>query len=230
MKKRTFLFSVFYSLVFILSIPFSGQTQVNLTTVDDSSFKAFLPKWEQSIDSFINGNPFLWKQNASQTDEATIFGAFGGYGEKGWKQVGSRYDWASSQYKNSGAKVKIEYISIIVSSDIAYTVGIERSNSRLGTMKNPTGSHKIEGIGIGFIPPLWQPDIVDEILTVNTEEAMTMARRLAKEEGIFAGTSTGANIVAAYKVAERFGAGKTIATIIVDSGLRYISTSLYQQV
>ena len=92
----------------------------------------------------------------------------------------------------------------------------------------PTGSHKIEGIGIGFIPPLWQPDIVNEILTVSTEEAMTMARRLAKEEGIFAGTSTGANIVAAYKIAERLGAGKTVATIIVDSGLRYISTSLYQ--
>jgi cysteine synthase A len=94
----------------------------------------------------------------------------------------------------------------------------------------PTGSHKIEGIGIGFIPPLWQPGIVNEILTVSTEEAMTMARRLAKEEGIFAGTSTGANVVAAYRIAERLGAGKTVATIIVDSGLRYISTPLYQQV
>jgi cysteine synthase len=94
----------------------------------------------------------------------------------------------------------------------------------------PTGSHKIEGIGIGFIPPLWQPDIINEILTVSTEEAMTMARRLAKEEGIFAGTSTGANIAAAYKIAEKLGAEKTVATIIVDSGLRYISTPLYQQV
>ncbi len=94
----------------------------------------------------------------------------------------------------------------------------------------PSGSHKIEGIGIGFIPPLWQPDIVNEIVTVSTEEAMTMARRLAKEEGIFAGTSTGANVVAAYKIAERLGAGKCVATIILDSGLRYISTSLYQQV
>lgn len=93
----------------------------------------------------------------------------------------------------------------------------------------PTGSHKIEGIGIGFIPPLWQPDIVNEILTVSTEEAMTMARRLAKDEGIFAGTSTGANIVAACRVAQRLGAGKTVATIMVDSGLRYISTPLYQE-
>ena len=94
----------------------------------------------------------------------------------------------------------------------------------------PTGFHKIEGIGIGFIPPLWQPDNVNEILTVSTNEAMTMARRLAKEEGIFAGTSTGANIAAAYKIAERLGVGKTVSTIIVDSGLRYISTPLYQEV
>jgi cysteine synthase len=93
-----------------------------------------------------------------------------------------------------------------------------------------SGSHKIEGIGIGFIPPLWQPDLVNEIITVSTEEAMTMARRLAKEEGIFAGTSTGANIVAACKIAERLGRGKTVATLIVDSGLRYISTPLYQQI
>jgi cysteine synthase A len=92
----------------------------------------------------------------------------------------------------------------------------------------PSGSHKIEGIGIGFIPPLWQPDIVNEILTVNTEEAMAMARRLAKEEGIFAGTSTGANIVAALRVAEKLGPGKTVATIIIDSGLRYLTTDLYR--
>ncbi len=91
-----------------------------------------------------------------------------------------------------------------------------------------SGSHKIEGIGIGFIPPLWQPEIVTEILTVTTEDAMCMARRLAKEEGIFAGTSTGANIAAALRIAERLGPGKTVATIIVDSGLRYISTPLYQ--
>jgi cysteine synthase A len=92
----------------------------------------------------------------------------------------------------------------------------------------PTGSHKIEGIGIGFIPPLWKPQLVDEILKVSTGEAMDMARRLASEEGIFAGTSTGANMVAALRIAERLGAGKTVATIIVDSGLRYISTPLYQ--
>ncbi|MDQ4077934.1 MAG: cysteine synthase family protein [Chloroflexota bacterium] len=92
----------------------------------------------------------------------------------------------------------------------------------------PSGAHKIEGIGIGFTPPLWEPDEVDEILTVTTAEAKDMARRLAREEGIFAGTSSCANVVAATRVAQRLGRGATVAAIIVDSGLRYLSTDLYQ--
>lgn len=92
----------------------------------------------------------------------------------------------------------------------------------------PTGSHRIEGIGIGFIPPLWNPELVNRIETVTTDEAKAMARRLAREEGIFAGTSTGANVVAALRVAERLGAGGTVVTIVVDSGLRYMSTDVYR--
>jgi cysteine synthase len=92
----------------------------------------------------------------------------------------------------------------------------------------PSGSHRIEGIGIGFVPPLWHPHEVDEILTVTTDEAKAMTRRLAREEGIFAGTSTGANVVAALRVAERLGSDATVATIIIDSGLRYLSTDLFR--
>ena len=94
----------------------------------------------------------------------------------------------------------------------------------------PSGSHKIEGIGIGFIPPLWKPDDVDEILTVTTEDAKAMARRLAREEAIFAGPSTGANVVAALRVAERLGPEATVVTIVVDSGLRYLSTDVFRGV
>jgi cysteine synthase A len=90
-----------------------------------------------------------------------------------------------------------------------------------------SGSHKIEGIGIGFVPPLWQPELVSEIQTVTTQDAKTMARRLAREEGIFAGTSTGANVVAAIRVAERLGRDATVVTIAIDSGLRYLSTDVY---
>lgn len=91
-----------------------------------------------------------------------------------------------------------------------------------------TGSHGIEGIGIGFLPPLWEPDLVDEIEAVSTADAWQMARRLAREEGIFAGASSGANVVAALRVAERLGQGSTVVTIVCDSGLRYLSTELYR--
>ena len=91
----------------------------------------------------------------------------------------------------------------------------------------PSGAHKIEGIGIGFIPPLWEPREVDEILAISTDEAKAMARRLAKEEAIFAGTSSGANVAAALKIAKRMGPAANVVTIIVDSGLRYLSTDVY---
>lgn len=93
----------------------------------------------------------------------------------------------------------------------------------------PTGSHRIEGTGIGFTPPLWEPEAVDAIELVSSEEAMAMSRRLAREEGIFAGTSSGGNIVAALRVAEQLGPEATVVTLMVDSGFRYLSTGLYGQ-
>ena len=93
---------------------------------------------------------------------------------------------------------------------------------------NSSGSHNIEGIGIGFLPPLWNPKLVNEIMTVSTAEAKTMARRLAQEEGIFAGTSSGANVVAALRVAQQLGPGAKVVTLIIDSGLRYLSTDVYR--
>ena len=89
------------------------------------------------------------------------------------------------------------------------------------------GAHKIEGVGPGFVPPIWRPDLADEIHQVSTAEAREMARRLAREEGLFAGTSTGANVVAALRVAGRLGPGATVGTLACDSGLKYLSTDLY---
>lgn len=91
------------------------------------------------------------------------------------------------------------------------------------------GPHKIEGVGIGYIPPLWDPDLVDEIITVETEEAKAMAKRLAREEGLFAGTSSGANVIAAIRLAERLGPDAKIVTLMVDSGLKYLSTDVFRK-
>lgn len=82
------------------------------------------------------------------------------------------------------------------------------------------GPHRIEGVGIGYTPPLWEPTLVDDILPVGTDDAKDMARRLAREEGLFAGTSSGANVVAAIRVAERLGQHAKVVTLMADAGLK----------
>jgi ketosteroid isomerase-like protein len=124
--------------LFVCTLFGYAQTQVRQDTPADSSFKTFLSEWEKAQSRFINGDPTLWKQHASHRDDVTILGGFGGYGEKGWGAVGARYDWASSQYKSGGATVKVEYLSIVVSGDMAFTVGIERQEgARVGDQQNP---------------------------------------------------------------------------------------------
>jgi cysteine synthase A len=84
----------------------------------------------------------------------------------------------------------------------------------------PSGAHRIDGIGAGYVVPLWDPAAVDALETVTTAEATAMALRLAREEGLFCGTSTGANVVAALRVADRLGPGATVATVMCDSGMK----------
>ena len=89
------------------------------------------------------------------------------------------------------------------------------------------GAHQIEGGGTGFWPPQLRREDVDAIEAVASDEAMTMARRAAREEGLWSGPSTGANLVAALRVARRLGEGRRVVTLLVDSGLKYLGGSLY---
>lgn len=91
------------------------------------------------------------------------------------------------------------------------------------------GPHKIEGVGIGYRPPLFEASLVDEVVPVPTEEAKEMARRLAREEGLFAGTSSGANVLAAIAIGRRLGPGAKVATLMADSGLKYVNTDVYRR-
>jgi cysteine synthase len=90
------------------------------------------------------------------------------------------------------------------------------------------GAHRVEGIAVGFVPPHLTPADYDEARAIEEEEARAMARRLAKEEGIFAGTSTGLNVVGALRVASELGPGHRVATVAVDTGLKYLAGDLFR--
>ncbi len=87
-----------------------------------------------------------------------------------------------------------------------------------------SGSHKIEGIGAGFVVPLWRREAADRIDQVSTAEGRAMALRLAREEGLFAGTSTGVNVTAALRLAKSLPAGSTVATLMCDTGMKYLKS------
>ena len=143
-------------------------------------------------------------------------------GEEIWEQTGGRVDafvhavgTAHSLYGTATAlRAHREDIGV---------VAVEPAESAV-LSGGPSGSNRIEGIGIGFLPPMWDPSQVDAIEQVSADDAIAMAKRLAREEGLFAGTSSGANVVAALRIAELLGPGATVATILCDSGLRYLST------
>jgi cysteine synthase A len=101
-------------------------------------------------------------------------------------------------------------------------VAVEPSESPVLSGGKP-GAHKIDGIGAGFVVPLWQNDIADRIEQVPTEEAVAMVMRLAREEGLFAGTSSGANVIAALRLAEELGPDAIIVTVMCDTGMKYLS-------
>ena len=106
-------------------------------------------------------------------------------------------------------------------------VAVEPGESAVLSGGEP-GPHKIEGVGIGYTPPLWEPSLIDGIVPVRTDDAKAMARRLAREEGLFAGTSSGANVIAAIQVAGRLGPGSQVVTLMADSGLKYLNTDVYR--
>jgi cysteine synthase len=148
-------------------------------------------------------------------------------GEEIWRQSSGKVDAfvqsvGSAHSLNGVARVLREH-----NADL-HVVAVEPAESAVLSGR-PKGSHKIEGIGIGFAPPMWDPALVDEIIPVATADAEAMARRLAREEGLFAGTSSGGNVLAAIQVGQRLGAGARIATLLVDSGLKYLSTQLYRR-
>jgi len=107
-------------------------------------------------------------------------------------------------------------------------VAVEPAECSVLTPGGKCGTHKIEGIGDGFIPQVLRVDLIDEVITPTSEEAYEMTCKLAREEGILTGPSSGANVFAALKVAKKMGKGKVVVTVLPDSGQRYLSTELFK--
>ncbi|MCL2786724.1 MAG: cysteine synthase A [Methanomassiliicoccaceae archaeon] len=108
-------------------------------------------------------------------------------------------------------------------------IGVEPFESPLLT-EGRSGPHGIQGIGANFVPTILNREYIDEIVTVKEKEAIEMTRRLAAEEGMLAGISSGAAVHAAVNIAERYGMGKKIVAILADDGERYMSTGIYEKV
>lgn len=162
------------------------------------------------------------------SDQLQNVDALAGYhplGEEIWSQTGGNVD-AFVQVVGTAHSIEGTATVLRGYKPDLHVVAVEPAESPVLSEGEP-GAHKIEGIGLGFVPPLWNDSIADEIMTVSTDEAKSMARLLASHEGLFAGTSSGANVIAAIRMAKRLGPGHTVVTLLVDSGLKYLTTDLY---
>ncbi len=163
------------------------------------------------------------------TDQLNNNDSIAGYhslGEEIWEQTGGKID---AFVQSVGTAASLRGVTAVLRGHKSNlrVVAVEPAESAV-LSNGPAGAHDIEGIGIGFTPPLWDSSVVDDMLAVSTDEAQEMTRRLAREEALFAGTSSGANVVAALRIAETLGPDATVATLLIDSGLKYLSTDLYR--
>ena len=164
------------------------------------------------------------------TDQLTNVDSIAGYhpmGEEIWTQTQGRVD-GFVQSIGTAASLRGAATPLRRHNPALRVIAVEPAESAVLSGGQP-GAHRIEGIGIGYVPPMWDQDLPDEIVPIATADAEDMARRLAREEGLFAGTSSGANVLAAIQVGLRLGPAARIATLLVDSGLKYLSTPVYRR-
>jgi cysteine synthase len=167
--------------------------------------------------------------NRYWTDQLNNHDSIAGYqslGEEIWHQTHGKVD---AFVHSVGTAASIRGVATVLKrhKPAMKIVAVEPRESAV-LSGGPPGPHKIEGVGIGYTPPLWDPSLVDEVIPVATDDAKEMARRLAREEALFAGTSSGANVVAAIQVAQGLRPDATVVTLMADSGLKYLSTDVYK--
>src|SRR5262249_38767011 len=168
--------------------------------------------------------------NSYWTDQLNNQDTITGYyssGEEIWAQTNGKIDAFVHSVGTAASSRGVATVLKRYKPDIKI-ICVEPAESPVLSGGKP-GPHKIEGTGIGYTPPLWDTTVVDEIVPVKTDDAKKMARRIAREEAIFAGTSSGANVIAAMQVAEKMGPSAKVVTLMADSGLKYLSTDVYKR-
>jgi cysteine synthase A len=163
------------------------------------------------------------------TDQLHNQDSIAGYhplGEEIWNQTDGRVD---AFVHGVGTAASLRGVAAVLQrrKPGVRIVAVEPGESPVLSGGQP-GPHKIEGVGVGFTPPLWDASVVDEVVPVATADAKEMARRLAREEALFAGTSSGANVLAAIEIGKRLGPAACVVTLMVDSGLKYLSTDVFR--
>jgi len=164
------------------------------------------------------------KRGSFWTDQMTNKDSLAAYhkmAEEIWMQTGGQID-GFVQSVGTGGSLRGNAEGLRRHNKQIRIVAVEPAESPVLSGGQP-GSHKIDGMGAGYVVPLWQTGIADQIEQVSTQEATAMALRLAREEGLFAGTSTGANLVAALRLAGQLTADATIVTVMCDTGMKYLS-------
>ena len=161
----------------------------------------------------------FWTDQLKNTDQIAAYHAMA---DEIWNQTGGRID-GFVQSVGTAASLRGNAEGLRRHDKRIRIVAVEPAESPVLSGGKP-GAHKIDGIGAGFVVPLWQDGIADAIERVSTADAIAMALRLAREEGLFAGTSTGANVIAALRLAERLGSGATVVTVMCDIGMKYLKT------
>ena len=161
----------------------------------------------------------FWTDQLKNTDQLA---AYHRMADEIWDQTGGRID-AFVQSVGTAASLRGNAEELRRRSPAIRIVAVEPAESAV-LSGGPPGAHKIDGIGAGFVVPLWKEGIADAIERVSTDEARTMALRLAREEGLFAGTSTGANVVAALRTAEQLDRASTVVTVLCNTGMKYLKT------
>ncbi|HLN13891.1 MAG TPA: cysteine synthase family protein [bacterium] len=185
--------------------------------------KALIEEMIARARAFAASPDVYWTDQFRSTDSVK---GYEGIGRELVQQVGGPIDAFCGGVGTAGMLMGVAR-ALRASGSGARIVALEPASSAV-ISTGVSGAHRIEGTGVGFVPPLLNREFYDDARGIDEAEARRTARRLARDEGIFAGTSSGMNVAGALQLAKELGPGRVVATVAVDSGLKYLAGDLFE--